>query len=143
MSAPVIVEVPVFSSLCNEAFRLRRDIFVREQKIPEDEEFEAADLTARHFVAILGGEVCGTMRIIVTDEHVRIGRVAVGQPWRGRGVAAAIIEHALSVFADVASGRFYLTAQADKLRFYEKFGFTAYGESFLDGGIPHLKMKTY
>jgi predicted GNAT family N-acyltransferase len=143
MSTPVILEVPVFSTLCNEAFRLRRDVFVHEQKIPEAEEFEAADLTTRHFVAIMDGEVCGTTRIMVTDDHVRIGRVAVSQLWRGRGIAGAMIEHALSVFADVASGRFYLTAQADKLRFYEKFGFSAYGDSFLDGGIPHVRMKTY
>jgi predicted GNAT family N-acyltransferase len=39
--------------------------------------------------------------------------------------------------------RFYLTAQTDKLALYEKLGFTAFGEEFEDGGMPHLAMKTY
>jgi predicted GNAT family N-acyltransferase len=39
--------------------------------------------------------------------------------------------------------RFYLTAQSDKVALYERFGFTAYGDEFLDGGMPHLAMKNY
>ena len=39
--------------------------------------------------------------------------------------------------------RFYLTAQTDKLALYEKLGFTAFGDEFQDGGMPHLAMKTY
>ena len=40
-------------------------------------------------------------------------------------------------------GRFYLTAQVDKLGLYEKLGFATFGPQFIDAGIPHLAMKTY
>ncbi|MBB3913006.1 putative GNAT family N-acyltransferase [Rhizobium fabae] len=52
MVETAILSVPVFSTLCNEAFRLRRAVFVHEQKVPEAEEFDSDDLTAHHIVAV-------------------------------------------------------------------------------------------
>lgn len=72
-----VLPVPVFSTLCNQAFRLRRDVFIVEQSVPESEEFDADDLEAFHVVAIGGGEVCGTLRVIHAEPHVKIGRVVV------------------------------------------------------------------
>ncbi|MGO7334509.1 GNAT family N-acetyltransferase [Rhizobium leguminosarum] len=138
-----ILSVPVFSTLCNEAFRLRRAIFVHEQKVPEAEEFDADDLNAHHLVAVTAGEVSGTLRIIYAEEHVKIGRVAVASQTRGQGVAAAMIGQAMDLHRAARDNRFYLTAQADKLPLYERFGFVAYGAEFLDGGMTHLAMKNY
>jgi predicted GNAT family N-acyltransferase len=139
--ALTVMTVPVFSTLCNQAFRLRREVFIVEQKVPEDEEFDADDLTATHVVAIADGEVCGTLRVIHDPEHVKIGRVVVAIPARGRGVASAMMAHAISL--QPANARFYLTAQTDKTSLYEKFGFAAFGDIFDDGGMPHIAMKTY
>ena len=83
----VIVPVPAFSLLCNAAFALRREVFVWEQKVPEEEEHDEYDMTATHFVAIGEGEVVGTLRLIDLPEHVKIGRVAVRQAFRGQGIA--------------------------------------------------------
>ncbi|MGR9246239.1 GNAT family N-acetyltransferase [Rhizobium leguminosarum] len=138
-----ILSVPVFSTLCNEAFRLRRGIFVHEQKVPEAEEFDADDLSAHHLVAVTTGEVSGTLRVIYAEEHVKIGRVAVAGQWRGQGIATAMIGRAMDLHSAARDNRFYLTAQADKLPLYERFGFVAYGAEFLDGGMPHLAMKNY
>ncbi|MBY5807445.1 GNAT family N-acetyltransferase [Rhizobium leguminosarum bv. trifolii] len=143
MVETVILSVPVFSTLCNEAFRLRRAVFVHEQKVPEAEEFDADDLSAHHLVAVTAGEVSGTLRVIYAEEHVKIGRVAVAGQWRGRGIAADMIGRAMELHRDARGNRFYLTAQADKLPLYERFGFVAYGAEFLDGGMPHLAMKNY
>jgi predicted GNAT family N-acyltransferase len=143
MTEPVIIDVPVFSMLCNEAFRLRRAVFISEQKVPEEEEFDADDLTAHHVVAVAAGEVCGTLRVIHGEDHVKIGRVAVNINWRGHGIASRMIAHAMEQHRDARGNRFYLTAQSDKVALYEKFGFNAFGEEFLDGGMPHLAMKTY
>ena len=63
MSVTILV-VPPFSTLCNAAFALRREVFVWEQKVPEEEEHDADDMTATHFVAIVAGEVVGTLRLI-------------------------------------------------------------------------------
>ena len=138
-----ILTVPVFSTLCNAAFALRREVFVWEQNVPEEEEHDADDLTATHMVAIIAGEVVGTLRLITKPEHIKIGRVAVRASFRGRGVAKAMMIAAMAEARASGRDRFYLTAQSDKLVFYEKLGFAAFGPEFQDGGMPHRAMRTY
>lgn len=143
MSDLIITPVPVFSLLCNAAFTLRREVFVWEQKVPEEEEHDEYDLTATHFVAIAEGEVVGTLRLIALPEHAKIGRVAVRQAFRGRGIAKKLILAAMAHARDRGEERFYLTAQSDKLGFYESLGFAAFGPQFMDGGMPHRAMRSY
>lgn len=138
-----ILSVPVFSTLCNAAFALRREVFVWEQKVPEEDEMDDYDLTATHFAAIEDGEVVGTLRLIFLDEHVKIGRVAVRQSFRGRGIAKALLRTAMSYASGKGQDKFYLGAQSDKLAFYESLGFVAFGPEFEDGGMPHRAMRTY
>lgn len=135
--------VPVFSLLCNGAFALRREVFVWEQNVPEDEEHDAYDLTATHFVAIADGEVVGTLRLIDLPEHTKIGRVAVRKVFRGRGIARKLIAAAMAHARERGQDRFYLTAQSDKLGFYESLGFVAFGPEFMDGGMLHRAMRDY
>ena len=71
-----ILIVPPFSTLCNAAFALRREVFVWEQQVPPEEENDADDLTATHFVAIADGEVVGTLRLLDKPEHSKIGRAS-------------------------------------------------------------------
>lgn len=143
MTQPTILVVPPFSTLCNAAFALRREVFVWEQKVPEEEEHDADDMTATHFVAVLEGEVVGTLRMIDMPEHLKIGRVAVRSLFRGRGIARLMILAAMEHGRAQGQDRFYLTAQTDKIGMYEKLGFVAFGEEFQDGGMPHLAMRTY
>jgi predicted GNAT family N-acyltransferase len=143
MADTVVLAVPVFSTLCNEAFKLRRAVFIVEQKVPAEEEFDGHDLTAHHVVAVMDGEVRGTLRVIHADEHVKIGRVAVDEAARGHGIASAMMAYAMNEHRAARDNRFYLTAQSDKVALYERFGFTAYGDAVLDGGMPHLAMKNY
>lgn len=143
MSDPTILAVPPFSLLCNAAFALRREVFVFEQNVPEELEHDEYDLTATHFVAVLAGEVVGTLRLILADEHAKIGRVAVHRHFRGRGIARALMLAAMEHAAGAGQPRLYLTAQTDKLGLYEKLGFTAFGEVFDDAGMPHRAMRNY
>ena len=138
-----ILIVPPFSTLCNAAFALRREVFVWEQKVPEEEEHDADDMTATHFVAIAAGEVVGTLRLIDKPEHVKIGRVAVRQSFRGHGIAKQMMTAAMDHARARGRDRFYLTAQSDKLGMYEKLGFAAFGPEFQDGGMPHRAMRSY
>lgn len=143
MSEITILAVPPFSTLCNAAFALRREVFVWEQNVPEEEEHDSYDLTATHFVAIAEGEVVGTLRLIDYPEHIKIGRVAVQQQWRGKGVARRMMEAAMAHARALGRDRFYLTAQSDKLGLYEKLGFVAFGPEIMDGGMPHRAMRDY
>lgn len=138
-----ILPVPPFSTLCNAAFALRREVFVWEQKVPEDEEHDEYDMTATHFVAVAEGEVVGTLRLIALPEHVKIGRVAVRRAFRGRGIAKDMIAVAMDHARAGGQDKFYLTAQSDKLGFYERLGFSAFGPEVIDGGMPHRAMRNY
>ena len=143
MSDLTILRVPVFSMLCNAGFALRREVFVLEQKVPAEEENDALDLTATHFVAIADGDVVGALRLLDYPEHMKIGRVAVHSQWRGKGIARKLIEAAQAHARTQGRDRFYLTAQSDKLGLYEKLGFVAFGPEFFDGGMPHRAMRDY
>ncbi len=143
MTDITVLTVPVFSTLCNEGFRLRREVFIGEQKVPPEEEFDADDLTAAHVVAIIDGEVCGVLRVIDALDYLKIGRVVTGMSFRGRGVASAMLRHAIEQHRDRRDGRFHLAAQSDKMALYARFGFKPYGDEFLDVGIPHVNMKNF
>jgi predicted GNAT family N-acyltransferase len=138
-----ILPVPVFSPLCNLAFALRRAVFIDEQQV-QDEEFDAYDRTATHFVAITAGDVVGTLRLIETPEHVKIGRVAVAKSARGLGIGRQLMQHAMDFARANGQSRFALNAQADKAGFYQTFGFHAVTAPADDGsGILHVEMQTY
>lgn len=143
MSDITVLRVPVFSTLSNAAFALRKEVFVWEQKVPEQEELDSYDLTATHYVAVAEGNVVATLRLIAQPEHMKIGRVAVHQAWRGKGVARKLIEKAMADARAKGQERFYLTAQSDKLGLYEKLGFVAFGPEFMDGGMSHRAMRDY
>lgn len=143
MSDLTLLTVPPFSTLCSAAFALRRDVFVHEQNVPQEEELDTYDLTATHLVAILDGEVVGTLRVVYLDEHAKIGRVAVNRHYRGRGIAKAMMVEAMRITAAAGQPKVYLGAQMDKLSFYERLGFRAFGDVFQDGGMPHKAMRNY
>lgn len=143
MSEPLILAVPLASHLGNLAMGLRREVFVHEQHVPADEEFDSYDLTATHVVALDDGDVVGALRILFLPEHVKIGRVVVGSSARGKGIATRMMRFAMDLARNRGETKFFLTAQTDKLALYEKLGFVAFGDEFQDGGMPHLAMKTY
>lgn len=139
----VVFSVPAVSTLGEAAFRLRREVFVIEQNVPEEIERDADDADATHFVAIAKGEVVGTLRIVFRADDAKIGRVAVAAPWRGRGIARAMMEAGMDHCRGLGITRFALSAQSDKLGLYEKLGFIAFGDEFMDGGMPHRAMSTW
>jgi predicted GNAT family N-acyltransferase len=143
MSDPLILAVPLFSELGNLGLALRRKVFVDEQRVPPEMEFDKHDLTATHLVAVADGSVVGCLRIVFLDQHAKFGRVVVAASARGRGIATAMMRHAMELARARGETRFYLTAQSDKLGLYEKLGFVAFGDEFDDAGIPHFAMKTY
>ncbi len=123
-----------------ECFRIRMDVFVTEQGVPEDEEIDAYDEHAHHFLAWREGEAVGTARLMLIDEGRtgKIGRVAVDRTQRGLGAGAALITAAEAAAPNV--GRFQLDAQVAAIQFYERLGYVTEGEEFLDAGIAHRRM---
>ncbi|HEU4975333.1 MAG TPA: GNAT family N-acetyltransferase [Baekduia sp.] len=122
------------------AMALRHDVFVVEQRVPLEEEYDGRDAEAEHLVAVRDGAVVGTCRLLREGDLLRLGRMAVAREARRQGVASRLLEEAERAARDAGTRGITLHAQVDALPLYEQAGYTAYGERFLDAGIEHLAM---
>jgi predicted GNAT family N-acyltransferase len=117
---------------------VRRAVFVEEQRIPEDEEWDDVDPVARHVIAVTkSGAAIGTGRL---EPGGKIGRVAVLPQYRGTGIGRSIMVHLVNHATESGFARVYLHAQAAAAGFYARLGFRAEGPLFDECGIPHLRM---
>ena len=120
---------------------LRRTVFIEEQNVPEADEVDGRDAGAVHLLARVDGRAVGTARLLVSGDSGKIGRVCVLAEMRGKGIGALLIEAAVREFAaNPAIGKVKLSAQINALPFYERLGFTAEGDEYLDAGIVHRDM---
>ncbi len=119
--------------------RVRQAVFVVEQRIPENLEWDAADPASLHALAEDGaGEPIGCGRLLA-DGHV--GRLAVVRPWRRRGVGAALLLRLVDEARRRGHASVVLNAQTQAMPFYERYGFVARGGEFEEAGIPHREMS--
>jgi len=124
------------------ARRVRRLVFIEEQAVPEDLEWDELDAAARHYGLCVAGEVVGTARLVLKAGGVgKIGRVAVLREFRGAGGGAALMRHVMVEARALGCGELVLDAQVPVIPFYERLGFAAEGEEFMDAGIPHRRMR--
>lgn len=140
MPAPTFVVRPVNWIASRDKLRaVRRAVFVEEQHVPEELEWDDADERAYHVLASDDeGEPVGTGRLKIDGQ---IGRMAVAKAWRGRGVGAAILQALISLADKEGCRVVRLHAQTHALDFYAKHGFTAVGGEFDEAGIPHRAME--
>ncbi len=118
---------------------VRQAVFVEEQGIPEDLEWDGRDESCRHALALsLEGQAIGCGRI-KADGH--IGRIAVLPAWRNRRVGTAIVEALLGHARSQGYPSVDVDAQVQAAPFYRTFGFEEEGGTFMDAGLPHIKMR--
>ncbi|ATE59906.1 GNAT family N-acetyltransferase [Thauera sinica] len=121
------------------AMPLRERVFVAEQGVPPELEMDEFDAVCRHAVArTAAGEAIATGRLL-PDGH--IGRMAVDAAWRKRGVGGDVLEALVAEAAALGMGEVVLNAQVHALAFYERHGFAAEGEVFMEAGIEHRAMR--
>ena len=116
---------------------IRDEVFVREQSVPVELEWDELDPVSQHVLAFAGDRAIGTGRLL-PDGH--IGRMAVLRDWRGKGVGGALLTALMDVARIRGLSRVELNAQIHALAFYERHGFHAEGAEFLDAGILHRRM---
>jgi YbgC/YbaW family acyl-CoA thioester hydrolase len=138
-----MVDTGDWQQVGREAGALRRAVFVREQRVPEELEWDEFDATALHAVARNGlGRVVGTARLVAHGPKLgRIGRMAVHRVLRGGGLGAAM----LRTLEDAARARgdteVMLHAQRSAEAFYRRAGYAPCGEPFDEVGIAHIEMR--
>ncbi|NMG70229.1 GNAT family N-acetyltransferase [Parazoarcus communis] len=135
----ITIEIHDWQTAATWAMPLREQVFVVEQGVPAELELDEFDPLSRHALALTeAGEVVGTGRLL-PDGHV--GRMAVAAEWRGRGVGGQVLQALLAEAANRGMEMTILNAQVDAVGFYQRYGFVAEDEVFMEAGIPHRVMR--
>jgi predicted GNAT family N-acyltransferase len=118
---------------------IREAVFIREQSVPEELEWDDMDGGSRHALALsTNGDAIGCGRILPNGH---IGRMAVLPQWRKQMVGTAIMEALLNEARSRGYKQVDIDAQTFAIPFYHKFGFVEHGKEFMDAGMPHKKMN--
>ena len=125
-----------------DAYAIRKAVFIDEQGLTEEEEFDGTDAACAHLVIYENNAPIATGRVMIGDDY-KIGRVAVLKAHRGRQLGTGIMQAIIDACCTMGGERQILHAQISARGFYEKLGFTAYGEEFDEAGIPHIAMEHY
>ena len=136
------VRVGTWDALGREAQAIRSAVFVQEQGIPAELEWDATDANAVHAVAYNRfGRALGTGRLLEHAPGVaKLGRMAVLQTMRGSAIGRALLEALVEAARQRGDGAVMLHAQHSAIGFYARAGFVARGNPFDEAGIPHLEM---
>ncbi len=116
---------------------IRNQVFIKEQNVPEDMEWDEFDSNASHFLALEDNQAIACARL-KTDGQ--IGRMAVLPEYRNKGTGKKLLQFVLQEATAQKLGMVYLHAQLSALDFYENQGFTARGDVFYEANIPHREM---
>ncbi|MFJ7067183.1 GNAT family N-acetyltransferase [Streptomyces sp. NPDC101115] len=150
--APYDVREAVGHGDRDACFAVRREVFVVEQGVPQELEYDAYDETAVHVLAVRAdGVPLGTGRLLLGADAVgktggdasvgSLGRLAVAEAARGLGVGAALVRGIETAARERGLTAVDLHAQTHALGFYERLGYVAYGPEFADAGMPHRAMR--
>jgi predicted GNAT family N-acyltransferase len=123
-----------------EIKKIRRSVFVTEQQIDEDIEFDGNDKDAIHVLLSKNDKFVGTGRMLANGH---IGRLAVYKAYRGQGLGRKAVMALVEEAREQGLQRVYLGAQLYAVPFYKKLGFSEFGRTFMEAGIEHIHMEKY
>lgn len=140
MSNHNLIEVSIIQSEreTRASRQIREEVFVVEQQVPPEIEYDEYEESSTHILACLDGVPVGTARWRKTENGQKLERFAVLNSSRGKGVGEALVKFVLDQIEDTEPA--YLNSQVSAIPFYARQGFEAQGGIFYEAGIPHRKM---
>lgn len=127
-----------WAQLEQDAKWIREQVFIQEQQIAPEDEWDAEDAVSLHFMVYDQAQPVATARLLNNNS---IGRVAVLKAYRGQGVGKLLMEAVISQARTERREFLKLSSQVHAVSFYAGLGFAAHGEEYLDCGIPHIDMQ--
>lgn len=126
-----------------QVYTIRRKVFMEEQEVSLEDEFDGMDEESKHYLATVDGHAAGTARWRRTGHGIKLERFAVIQEFRGKGVAKMLVAQVMKdVLADKSgSERVYLHAQMEAVNLYAREGFEKVGNEFMECNIRHVEME--
>lgn len=138
VSSEITTSVVDYATYQSTIHAIRHAVFVNEQSIPTELEVDKYDSVSHHVLAWWAGQAVGTGRLLPNGH---IGRVAVVNALRRRGIGRCVVQELLNVASHKNHTEVILAAQCHAIRFYEKFGFQQDGSVFEKLGINHVMMR--
>jgi predicted GNAT family N-acyltransferase len=123
-----------------DAFSVRRTVFIDEQNVPEEEEIDQFEKDAVHFVSYQEDAPVAAGRFRVVDGFGKVERICVLKEARNTGAGKAIMREIEAYAQKKALHKLKLNAQTHAIPFYANLGYEVVSEEFLDAGIPHKTM---
>lgn len=119
--------------------QIREQVFIKEQKVPPEIEWDNEDAGAIHLLAYNRmGEVVACARLL---DIGKVGRMGVLHAWRGLGIGQALLNEAINLFREKNHRKINLSAQTHAIKFYEKAGFKVVSDAYIDVNIWHVDMQ--
>ena len=128
----------------SDVFNIRRKVFVEEQGVSEEEEFDEYDNLSIHALVYDNSnnkKPVATGRVYYDGKNYRVGRIAVLKEERGKYYGDFIVRLLVNKAFLSGADEVIINAQVNAIPFYEKVGFRTYGEVFQEAGIDHIAMK--
>jgi len=125
----------------DHAFTIRQRVFVDEQHVSEDLEFDGLDDDAVHFIMYSHKKPIGCARLRIYEDTVKLERVAVLKEYRGNGCGTQIMEYLFTYCRQKNLHHLTLHSQTYVSGFYEKLGFIKKGNTFFEAGLEHIAME--
>ena len=117
--------------------QVRRTVFIEEQNVPEELEWDEFDESSAHFLVTIKDQAIACARL---KDDGQIGRMAVLAEYRNRGIGYQLLQYVIQYAAKNEFKKLYLHAQLDAIAFYEKQGFVPESDIFYEANIPHREM---
>jgi predicted GNAT family N-acyltransferase len=136
-SNTVQIKIAVWQEDKTALEHIRRIVFIEEQAVPEELEWDELDQTATHFIAYVDDVPVATARLTADGQ---IGRMAVLKAHRNKTIGQQLLSFILDTAVEQHFSSVFLHAQVHVIDFYKKLGFTEKGEIFMDANIPHREM---
>lgn len=123
-----------------EAFRIRKDVFVKEQGVAEEVELDEFEDVAEHVLVYDENEPVGTGRMRIVDQVAKLERICVLASHRKHKLGKAIMEALEAIAIEQGMTKAKLHGQVQAAAFYEKLGYQTASTVFMEENIPHIKM---
>ncbi|AXH99143.1 GNAT family N-acetyltransferase [Sporosarcina sp. PTS2304] len=125
------------------AFAIRKEVFVEEQHVPlevEYDEYDTLNGLCEHVLVYYHEQPVGTGRVRPVDQYGKLERICVLKPFRSYGLGKVIIQALEDTTANNGQTRVKLHGQTQAEGFYKKLGYTSSSDIFMEDGIPHVLM---
>jgi predicted GNAT family N-acyltransferase len=137
----ISIQITHWDEAKSQVMPIRYAVFIKEQEVPEELEWDEFDQDALHATVKKDQEVIGTARLIIDNAKARIGRMAIQKEYREQGIGQKLLSILIQTAKEKGAQECILHAQTHAIAFYAKSDFEPNGPIFDEAGIPHVEMR--